>query len=175
MKFLTDGYSYCINLNHVRHIEFTKTRAWVTYGSDQERECFAKGTSAYKKLCQFAERLDDSEHRIVPAAPGFELLTFTPDDDADPVAFDIEANLDRSPVIAWHIDGDPVGYQRAIAIDGDLTFHQDDPFGSSAVLSPDGTVFAAGGYRVASLDAWVRVLREDWKQSRTRQLRVVKT
>jgi hypothetical protein len=167
-KFI-DNWTFALNVDHIRKIEISGAHATVTYNSDQTREHFNKNTAEYNELRKFAGQLDDSSYHIIPAAPGYTLLTFAPDDGDDPIAFDIEANLDRSPVIAWHVyDGEPFGHQRAIAVDGDSSFHQENPFGSSAVLSPDGTVFAAGGYRLALLDAWVRVPREDWKQSRAR-------
>ena len=66
-------------------------------------------------------------------------------------------------MIAWHVyDGEPFGNQRAIAIDGDSTFCQQDPFGTSGVLAPDGVVFGAD-YRLATLDEWITELRADWK------------
>ena len=43
------------------------------------------------------------------------------------------------------------------------TFCQQDPFGCSAVLAPDGIVFAVDGCRYASLDEWIEVVRADWK------------
>jgi hypothetical protein len=170
-KFITDGYSFGLNVDHIRKIEISKARALVTY-HDQESESFRSDTADYRELRKFLGRLDDDGYHTVPAAPGYTLLTFLAPPDAEPDTFDIKSSLDRSAVIAWQIydDSAPFDNQRAIAVDGDSRFYQEDSFGRSAVLAPDGVVFAAD-YRLASLDEWITELRENWKESRVRARR----
>ena len=172
MTFVTDCYSYGLNVDRIRKIDIRKTAALVFF-DDNEQEIFGSGSPVYKELQAFLDRQDSASHHIVPAAPGFTLLTFlAPDDDADPDSFDIKGGLSPSAVIAWHIyDGEPFGNQQAIAIDGNSTFCQQDPFGTSGVLAPDGVVFAVDGCRYASLDEWIEAVRASWKESRVQARR----
>ena len=120
-------------------------------------------------------KYNDNYH-VIPATPDYTLLSFFSDDDADPDTFDIRGNLGRSPIIGWRVhDGNALAI--AISLHGNSTFCQQTPFGTSAVLAPNGTVFAVDGYRYASLDAWITAVRADWKaarvQTRRASLRVV--
>ena len=73
--FITDGYSYCLNTDHIRKIDIRRTAALVFFTSG-EQESFGAGSPVYKALRAFLDHQDSASHHVIPAAPGYTLLTF---------------------------------------------------------------------------------------------------
>jgi hypothetical protein len=95
---------------------------------------------------------------VIPATPGFELISLRLQDDAEPSA----ANLSRQPIIAWRIEGTYVSlYPTPIGIDDDPGNEED-----SVILRPDGVVVAPGYMRWENLDAWIAHECDEWRVRR---------
>ena len=77
-RFVTNGFSYGINTSAIRKIDIRKTAALVFFNNDEQ----GAGSPVYKALQAFLDRQDSCSHHIIPAAPGFTLLTFVAPDDA---------------------------------------------------------------------------------------------
>ena len=72
--FITDGYSYGLNTDHIRKIDIRRTAALVFFTSG-EQELFGAGSPVYKALRAFLDHQDSASHHVIPAAPGYTLLT----------------------------------------------------------------------------------------------------
>ena len=121
---ILDGFpSAFVNLDQVRkysYLDDGRVKVWWANG-DME-------------VLAVSGRIATENYFIVPAAPGFELLTYY-----EPEA-DETFVVERSPVIAWRIEEcqtfDRCSDENPIAISTDSTSAE----GHSAVLCPDGRV-----------------------------------
>lgn len=103
---------------------------------------------------------------IVPANPGFQLLSFwfADDEGYEPTADDVTAVRNRMPILAWRLmNSSP----EPIAFD----FCEPDPDeGLVAVLRPDGAVVVQGEQSsFENLDKWAEYVCKKWRLWRDAQ------
>jgi hypothetical protein len=93
---------------------------------------------------------------IIPAHPGFTLLSFYPSD-SDPEW------VDRSPVIAWQVDASS-GFHKAIGLDA-----TSNNVVATGILCPDGQVIDPGNTLYPNEDAWREEARRDAEKIEARK------
>jgi hypothetical protein len=139
-----------VNLSQVRkfeHLDGKQVR--VTWANGDEEEMHDDGYS----------RLLTEPFFIVPAAPGFELLSFWPDP--------AEGQFERSPVVAWRMDEDQTnehfGDRSLIGIGLSSTSADEASNMRVAVLRPDGVVtHHRDGQTWESVELWLLWAGQDY-------------
>jgi hypothetical protein len=140
-----------VNFDQVQQFKYTDDgRVWVQW---------ANGDDA---MFRVNSGIDMDRYFIVPAAPGFELLSYWPDPAEGQV-------LERSPVVAWRIDEDQTverfGDENLIAISLNGTSKETSKNMRVAVLAPNGGVTHYQNCRQwVSIDEWRDWADEDWRE-----------
>jgi hypothetical protein len=91
---------------------------------------------------------------VIPAQPGYELLTFSQDHDS-------EFWFDRQPIIAWRIAGSGWPWPEPITVSGDK-----DCGPNTVILCPDGKVEWQSTATFDSLEKWKVSAEAEWRRSR---------
>jgi hypothetical protein len=118
---------------------------------------------------------DKTNYQIIPAVPGFQLLTFWfEDDERDPRrerdtrTFDIAANLWRETIIAWRLP--PDWYPEPITVHHCMDYDAETGTSTSgaiaAILDPAGAVTEQHTCTFRNLDEWIAHAREEWRRWR---------
>lgn len=107
-----------------------------------------------------------SDAAVLPASPGFEMLSFTPPLQAVPDRQAIETGFQREPVIAWIMHFDHGLIVEAVGPEESSTH---DWAGFRAIRFPDGQVQWKGPYTdatvepfLASDEAWIDQVLKVW-------------
>jgi hypothetical protein len=155
-NFVSVNWSQELNLDQVRRFEYLrdgKVRVWWANGDD---EVFEVGGQ---------HGIDTAAYHIVPALPGFELVTYFPEEDL----------LQAEPVIAWRIEEHQT-YERfsdanPIAIGLTATSHDSN----SAVRWPEGKLtIKECGQIFENVEEWKEWLRAEEKANVAKKLEAVK-
>jgi hypothetical protein len=155
-----DGYTdYCdVNLDHVRKYEYLK-----------DGQCKVWWSNGDVEVLPVMGRIAPEKYFVVPAQPGFELLTYYAPEGGE------EFPIQRTPVIAWRIEeyqtADRNSDENPIAISTTGTSVEDN----TGVRSPSGQVtIHRDGRQFENEEKWlewakeaVRQREEEWKRKRT--------
>lgn len=118
---------------------------------------------------------DRSAYPIIPAVPGFQLLTFWFEDaELDPMrerdtrTFDIAANLWRETVVAWRLH--PAWYPEPItashSMECDAETGTSANGATAAILDPAGAVTVQHDCVYRTMDEWINHVRAEWRRWR---------
>jgi hypothetical protein len=147
-KFGADNY---VNLNHVRTITLWMDSNGVT---NQTNVCFADGTEkTYRGACD----VERATATVLPAAPGWELLTVWFGDEEPGVLH----RSDRQPIVGWHVPGNGRSAEPVI-IACELR-QPGDGEGCRAILRPDGVVVTLERDSWPYLNDWLAHVRGEWR------------
>jgi hypothetical protein len=141
-RFIKAGQKVLFNIDQINRIESRPNKEVCVF--------FNNGENA-----TFHNTVDDIEQRllpVVPAAPNFTVLRYFYEEVEDPT-FSVE----RSPIVAWHIDKD---IALPITVDC-FNIMEDD---NSAILLPDGQVIQQYVERFPNEEAWKASRREEGKR-----------
>lgn len=168
-----------INLDQVRRVEFCNGGVRITWanGDDEWIDKVTKdGDDAQKSLAIFHDVLRErtAQHsaakRLVPAAPGYQIVNFYPREEGDPDGYDILGGVWYTPVVAWEIEPEHEWRGEALAIGLEIRADgMDVGEGWQAVLMPNGALREYGNRSFLNLDEWITHIRREWKQSAKRQ------
>lgn len=159
------------NLASVRKVTFFNNgSATVTYHNGDEDDLTAAEDKDLIESFRAAAQ-EQCQVDTVPATPGFEIVAFWADADGDPETFDIAAKLYRTPVIAWKIPHEEKGFDVSVTAVG-IDLNSDQDLGKDGcrctTLAPDGRVRSYWGECFDTLEDWVELVREQWKEKKRR-------
>jgi hypothetical protein len=164
-KFVGQGLR--LNLDLIRKIEFYKDDSCrVTWDNgDEERLTGWEAKTLYRRTDEV--RFHDDDEAIVPAAPGWTLITFLePDEGANPDGFNMLGGCWFDEVIAWKICLDPEGgtYANQVAIGVNQLS------GGWTCVRKDGHHEVYAGFdRHENVDVWLEEVQEEWRRGKAKK------
>lgn len=133
-----------LNLRYIRSIQRKGTKIFAETDN-----------GAMHAVIGNVDKLRSSLEEIIPANPGFEVLTFWfQDGEQDPINVDIKSKLNRESVIGWRsVDGTCYEPVTAFGV-------SDIDEGVWSVIDPAGSVIEPVDRLYPSLDHWINDVRE---------------
>jgi hypothetical protein len=99
---------------------------------------------------------------LVPASPGYELISFHFHREADPCGTEVRSSFGRNPIVAWRMpaNDDSGGCPEPVCIDEVVVRYGNDR--RTAILCPNGSVIDPANEDWPDLDAWITSVCQAW-------------
>jgi hypothetical protein len=154
MTFYDLGDDTAVNLDHVTMVICKKDDGVILFADGSRLKCTQNDAQGMAKLAK----------QVIPAAPGFELVTFHPYD-AEPTAELVLSECWRQPILAWRVE--------ELGMIDPVTLTNTDPSSSdtlAAIIQPNGTVVGFwwdDGGEWKDIGEWAKHVCAKWVKRRT--------